>query len=174
MFHKASSRRLSLSVCGVCSLFAAAVLLAATTMAQESTPAPPARKAAKQAVHPVVAILRQQEAAWNDGDIVRFMQHYWKSDRLTFSSTGTTTRGWENTLANYRRRYPTTEKMGRTRFTNLEVFPLGDTAALVLGQWFLERQPDPLRGNFSVVFQKIDGRWVIIHDHTSRATETKE
>lgn len=170
MFHNASSRRLSLSVCGGCAIFAAAVLLVGTTMAQQ----PPVQQSAKKKVHPVVAILRDQEAAWNDGDIVRFMQHYWKSDRLTFSSTGTTTRGWENTLANYRRRYPTTEKMGRTRFTNLEVFPLGDTAALVLGQWFLKRQPDPLHGNFSVVFRKIDGRWVIIHDHTSRATEPKE
>ena len=123
---------------------------------------------------PVLEVIRDQEAAWNDGDIDRFMQHYCKSDRLTFSSGGTTTRGWENTMANYRRRYPTKEKMGRVRFDNLEVFSLGDTAALVLGEFFLKRQSDPLRGNFSLVFEKIDGRWVIIHDHTSRATEKKK
>ena len=128
------------------------------------------RQPSQSGEHPVLAILRDQQSAWNDGDIERFMQHYWKSDRLTFSSTGKTTRGWENTLADYRRRYPSVEKMGNTRFENLEVFPLGDKAALVLGQWFLTRQPDPLKGNFSVVFQQIEGRWVIIHDHTSRAT----
>jgi len=61
--------------------------------------------------------------------------------------------------------------MGKTRFYDLEVYPLCDEAALVLGRWFLNRQPDPLKGNFSVVFQKIDGRWVIIHDHTSRVVE---
>ena len=122
--------------------------------------------------HPVLAILRDQQSAWNGGDVERFMQHYWKSDRLTFSSAGKTTRGWENTLADYRRRYPSVEKMGKTRFENLEVFALGDKAALVLGRWFLSREPDPLEGNFSVVFQQIDGRWVIIHDHTSRAEGT--
>ncbi len=127
------------------------------------------RQPSQPGEHPVLAILRDQQSAWNDGDIERFMQHYWKSDRLTFSSTGKTTRGWDNTLANYRRRYPSVEKMGKTRFENLEVFPLGENAALVLGQWFLSRQPDPLQGNFSVVFQQIEGRWVIIHDHTSRA-----
>jgi ketosteroid isomerase-like protein len=121
--------------------------------------------------HPVLLILRDQESAWNEGDIERFMEHYWKSDSLTFSSTGATTRGWEDTLANYRKRYPTVEKMGKTRFYELEVYPLCDEAALVLGRWSLSRQPDPLEGNFSVVFRKIDGRWVIIHDHTSRVSD---
>ncbi len=132
---------------------------------------PSASKGVLAGEHPVLSILRDQESAWNEGDIERFMEHYWKSDNLTFSSTGTTTRGWEETLANYRRRYPTVEKMGKTRFYDLEVYPLCDEAALVLGRWFLNRQPDPLKGNFSVVFQKIDGRWVIIHDHTSRVAE---
>ena len=132
---------------------------------------PSASKGVLAGEHPVLSILRDQESAWNEGDIERFMGHYWKSDSLTFSSTGITTRGWEETLANYRRRYPTVEKMGKTRFYDLEVYPLCDEAALVLGRWFLNRQPDPLKGNFSVIFQKIDGRWVIIHDHTSRVAE---
>ena len=143
-----------------------AVIFSAKAGSQQST--------SKAELPPVIAVLRQQEAAWNDGDINRFMEHYWKTDKLTFSSGGTTTRGWENTLNNYRRRYPTKEKMGKVRFDNLEVFPLGETAALVLGRYFLERKPEPLQGNFSLVFQKIDGRWVIIHDHTSQSPEKKE
>lgn len=123
---------------------------------------------------PVLSILRVQVEAWNDGDIERFMEYYWKSDDLTFSSGGKITRGWSQTLANYKRRYPTPEKMGRTRFDDLEVFPLGDDAALVLGEWHLERQTNPMHGNFSLVFQKIDGEWLIIHDHTSRAPEEGE
>jgi beta-aspartyl-peptidase (threonine type) len=132
---------------------------------------PPASKVVLAREHPVLFILQDQESAWNEGDIERFMGYYWKSDSLTFSSTGATTRGWEETLANYRKRYPTVEKMGKTRFYDLEVYPLCDEAALVLGRWSLSRQPDPLKGNFSVVFRKIEGRWVIIHDHTSRVSE---
>jgi beta-aspartyl-peptidase (threonine type) len=119
----------------------------------------------------VETILRAQEDAWNQGDIDTFMEHYWNSDDLTFSSSGKTTRGWAGTLSQYRERYPTREKMGRLTLGGLEITPIGDSAALVLGQWSLERESEPVSGNFSLVVRKLDDRWLIIHDHTSRKTE---
>jgi uncharacterized protein (TIGR02246 family) len=119
----------------------------------------------------VEAILRAQEVAWNEGSIEAFMEHYWTSDDLTFSSVGKTTRGWEATLNRYRERYPTREQMGRLTLDGLEITPLGDSAALVLGHWELERDTEPVSGNFSLVVRKFDDRWLIIHDHTSRLTE---
>jgi hypothetical protein len=54
----------------------------------------------------VEAVLRAQEQSWNRGDIDAFVDHYWKSDELTFSSGGKTTRGWTETLNRYwRSRY---------------------------------------------------------------------
>ena len=114
------------------------------------------------------SILSQQADAWNRGDIGGFMQHYWKSDELTFSSGGRTTRGWEITKENYKKRYPTREQMGHLSFGAIEVTSLGDSAALLLGRWHLEREPAPIGGNFSLVFRRIDGAWVIVHDHTSQ------
>jgi ketosteroid isomerase-like protein len=114
------------------------------------------------------SILSEQATAWNRGDIDGFMQHYWKSEDLTFSSGGHTTRGWQTTQDNYKLRYPTRERMGKLTFDQLEAFPLGETAALLLGHWHLDRT-GPVGGNFSLVFRKIDGAWVIVHDHTSRA-----
>jgi beta-aspartyl-peptidase (threonine type) len=122
----------------------------------------------------IEAVLRLQAEAWNAGDIDRFMEHYWKSDELTFSAGGQTTRGWKNTLERYRQRYPTIEKMGRLTFDQLEIQPLGETAAAVLGRWHLARDSDELGGNFSLVVRKIDGRWLIVHDHTSRAEKPAE
>jgi ketosteroid isomerase-like protein len=119
----------------------------------------------------VESVLRAQQEAWNRGDVDEFMEHYWNSDDLTFSSAGTTTRGWTATLNRYRERYPTTEKMGRVNFSDLEITPLGDSAALVLGQWNLERESEPLSGNFTLVLRKFDDRWLIVHDHTSRLTD---
>jgi ketosteroid isomerase-like protein len=116
-------------------------------------------------------ILSEQAAAWNRGDIDGFMQHYWKSEDLTFSSGGHTTRGWQTTKDGYKLRYPTRERMGHLTFDGLEVFPLGDSAALLLGHWHLDRD-GPVGGNFSLVFRKIDGAWVIVHDHTSRTPES--
>lgn len=117
---------------------------------------------------PINAVLRAQAAAWNRGDIDAFMEHYWKSDRLTFSSGGKTTRGWSNTKANYKRRYPTRKAMGTVSFSKIEVSPLGDSAALVLGRWRLKRETEPVGGNFSLVFRRVAGKWLIVHDHTSR------
>jgi ketosteroid isomerase-like protein len=119
----------------------------------------------------VESVLRTQEEAWNRGDVDAFMEHYWKSDDLTFSSGGKTTRGWNATRDRYREKYPTREKMGRVGFSGLEITPLGDSAALVLGEWKLDRESEPLSGNFSIVFRKLDGRWVVAHDHTSLLAE---
>jgi beta-aspartyl-peptidase (threonine type) len=117
----------------------------------------------------LTALLTEQAKCWNAADIGAFMQYYWNSDELTFSSGGTTRRGWDATLRRYRQRYPTAERMGQLTFSDLEVRRLGETAALVLGRWHLSRDPDAIGGNFSLVFEKIDDRWVIVHDHTSQA-----
>jgi ketosteroid isomerase-like protein len=119
----------------------------------------------------IESVLRTQEQAWNAGDIDAFMEHYWKSDELTFSSGGDTTRGWTATLNRYRERYPTRDKMGRLTLSDFEITPLGDSAAMVLGRWQVERDSEPLSGNFSLVMRKIDDRWVVVHDHTSRKEE---
>jgi uncharacterized protein (TIGR02246 family) len=119
----------------------------------------------------IEAVLNTQQEAWNRGDIDAFMEHYWKSGDLTFSSGGETTRGWNETLARYRERYSTPEKMGRLKLSDFEITTLGESAALVLGEWRVERDDEPLAGNFSLVLRKMDGRWVIVHDHTSRRVE---
>jgi beta-aspartyl-peptidase (threonine type) len=119
----------------------------------------------------VGAVLVEQVDAWNRGDIDSFAEHYWKSDDVTFSSGGQTTRGWQATVDGYRERYPTPETMGQVTLSNLEITPLGNSAAMVLGEWKLERESDPIGGNFTLLFRRIDDRWVIVHDHTSRRAE---
>jgi beta-aspartyl-peptidase (threonine type) len=116
-------------------------------------------------------VLQAQQEAWNAGDIDQFMEHYWRSDDLTFSSSGKLTRSWTATLENYKVRYPSRSDMGTLDFQDLEVRSLGTEAALVLGNWHLSREAGDVGGNFSVIFQRVDGKWVIIHDHTSRAEQ---
>jgi ketosteroid isomerase-like protein len=113
------------------------------------------------------AILERQAEAWNRGDIDGFMQDYWQSEELTFSSGGQTRQGWTATRERYRANYPTRAEMGTLRFTVNQTQMLGTDAGLVLGQWDLARASGPIGGNFSLVFRRIDGRWVIVHDHTS-------
>ncbi|MFN5321009.1 MAG: YybH family protein [Planctomycetota bacterium] len=118
----------------------------------------------------IVKVLELQRAAWNRGDILEFMETYWKDDRLTFSGGGQTMRGWQATLERYQKSYPR-EKMGQLRFDEIECELLAPDAALVLGNWHLDLKGERKDGNFSLVMKKNAGRWLIIHDHSSTLVE---
>lgn len=112
------------------------------------------------------SIVQRQENAWNRGDIDGFMEGYWKSDKLTFSSGGETRRGWETTRNRYKMNYPDKATMGKLTFSKLEVEVLSDELALMLGDWKIVANK-PSEGNFSLLWRKIAGTWVIVHDHSS-------
>jgi ketosteroid isomerase-like protein len=114
----------------------------------------------------IESLLATQDAFWNAEDIEGFMQTYWKSDALTFSGGGKTTRGWQATLDRYRKGYPKGQ-MGQLHFDQLETTLLGDKVALVLGRWYLDNQGEKKEGNFSLVMKKFDEGWKIVHDHSS-------
>jgi beta-aspartyl-peptidase (threonine type) len=119
----------------------------------------------------VRAVLDAQENAWNRGDLVDFMTGYWKDDRLTFFSGDTITSGWQKTYDRYQQRYRADGKeMGRLSFSDIQIEPLGDTAAFVRGRWKLTMKDGKTpNGLFTLFFRRIDGNWRIVHDHTSVA-----
>ena len=118
-------------------------------------------------------VLTEQAAAWNRGDLEAFMDGYWRSPDLVFTSGGNVQRGWQTTLDRYVASYGTSpETMGRLTFSELEIHPLGDGAAWALGRWALEYEGGESPGGvFTLVFREIDGRWLIVHDHTSSDPE---
>jgi ketosteroid isomerase-like protein len=118
-------------------------------------------------------VLTEQAAAWNRGDLEAFMDGYWRSEDLVFTSGGNVQRGWQTTLDRYVESYGTSpETMGRLTFSDLEIHPLGDGAAWALGRWALEYDSGASPGGiFTLVFREIDGRWLIVHDHTSSDPE---
>ncbi len=82
----------------------------------------------------IAQILTRQTAAWNEGDLEKFMATYWKSKDLTFSGGGKTTRGWQGTLDRYRSRYAPPNEMGKLHFNKLEISIIEKNAALVFGR----------------------------------------
>jgi ketosteroid isomerase-like protein len=114
-------------------------------------------------------VLDDQVAAWNRGDIPGFMEGYDKSKSTTFVSS-TITKGHAEVLANYRKRYPTPQKMGTLRFSDLEIRPLGSDYAAVIGRFHLNRSADAggeASGIFTLLFYKTGKGWKVIMDHTS-------
>jgi ketosteroid isomerase-like protein len=112
-------------------------------------------------------LLDDQVAAWNRGDVVAFMEGYWKSPQTTFSGGSGVLRGWQAVLERYRCQYPDRAAMGRLLFSDLEISLLAPNAALVLGHWQLERAQDRPGGVFTLVLRKLPEGWRIVHDHTS-------
>lgn len=111
--------------------------------------------------------LDDQTAAWNRGDIESFMKGYWENDLLMFIGKSGVTYGWSNTLNNYKKGYPDTAAMGQLIFTLLQVKKLSKKYYHITGKWYLKRSIGDLNGHFTLLFQKVNGRWVIISDHSS-------
>jgi ketosteroid isomerase-like protein len=115
----------------------------------------------------IETLLQQQADAWNRGDIDAFMQTYWKSDKLLFSNANGVTYGWQPTLDNYKKRYPSREAMGQLTFEVINLQKLNKKTAMMIGSWELERKNDNPGGRFMLIWKKIKGEWKIIADQTS-------
>ena len=118
----------------------------------------------------ILSVLDRQAEAWNKGDIAGYMQGYWESDSLAFTSGGTVSRGWRATFNKYSTKYDSKEKMGTLTFTDIEVSILSDDAAWVLGKWRLVRLKDQPHGIFTLILKKLGNKWKVVHDHTSSTT----
>ncbi len=114
----------------------------------------------------VLKHMATQQDSWNRGDVRGFMDYYWKSDSLKFIGSRGITYGWQKTLDNYLKAYPDKAAMGILKFTIVEASLLSDTAVYVIGKWELQKEK-PVGGHFTLMWKKINGRWVIVSDHTS-------
>lgn len=112
-------------------------------------------------------LLADQEMAWNKGDLESFMQGYWENDSLMFIGKSGVHYGWKETLANYKKGYPDTTSMGKLRFDILQAKRLSDDYFFVVGKWFLQRSIGDVGGHFTLLFQKIKNKWLIVADHSS-------
>jgi len=113
------------------------------------------------------AIMAKQELAWNRGELVDFMEGYWKSDSLRFIGSKGLTYGWQKTLDNYKKGYPDLDAMGKLKFTIISVEQLSGKSAYVIGKWYLTRTIGDLSGHYTLLWKKIQGKWVIVADHSS-------
>ncbi|TQV88144.1 YybH family protein [Aliikangiella coralliicola] len=111
-------------------------------------------------------IMRQQESAWNEGNLESFMQAYWQSEQLKFVGKNGIKYGWQATLDNYKKTYHDKAAMGELKFDILSVEVQSDSA-FVLGKWSLKRKTDNPSGFYTLLWKKIDGKWKIVIDHSS-------
>jgi len=114
-------------------------------------------------------ILDEQTAAWNRGDLMGFMQGYWRSPEVTFFSGDSIIKGWEPTLQRYRDKYQGAgQQMGQLSFTDENIEMLGPNAALVTARWHLVMTDGKkLQGLTTLLCKRLAEGWRIVHDHSS-------
>jgi hypothetical protein len=109
-------------------------------------------------------VMEAQEIAWNKHDLESFMQGYWKSETLKFYGSKGLTLGWESTLANYKKGYPTKADSGTLNFVINDISKIEGDNYWVMGEYHLKREVGDANGVFIIIFKKIDGHWKIIAD----------
>ena len=112
----------------------------------------------------ILAVLQEQQEAWNAYELEAFMQGYWKSEDLKFYGSSGVTKGWKATLARYHKAYPSKEHTGTLKFVIHEIQPIEDASYYVMGEYHLEGSVGNANGVFMIIFKKIDGQWKIISD----------
>jgi ketosteroid isomerase-like protein len=115
----------------------------------------------------IKAVLNQQVADWNNGNIDSFMQSYWQNDSLMFIGKNGITYGWIKTMENYKKGYPDTAAMGKLNFTVLQVKKIDVNNYFVVGKWYLTRSIGNVGGHFTLLWKKIKNKWLIVADHSS-------
>ena len=114
-------------------------------------------------------LMKQQEDAWNNGNIENFMNVYWKNDSLVFIGKSGINYGWDKTFSNYKNSYKTKEQMGTLEFKNLICNTINDSTQIVTGKWSLKRNDSigNINGFYSLIWVKKQTGWKITYDHTS-------
>lgn len=109
-------------------------------------------------------IMNDQQVAWSKHDLEGFMQGYWKSDSLKFYGSRGITYGWQNTLDNYKKGYPTKAESGTLKFVINDISKIETASYWVMGEYHLTRDIGDAKGTFIIIFKKIDGVWKIVAD----------
>lgn len=117
----------------------------------------------------IAAMLQRSSADWNRGDLAGFMSDYVKDSTVGYVSGGHVQYGWQPLYDHYQATYFAPDKSRDSlAFEEVHVRPLAADLALCTARFKLLRAGAvTASGPFTLVVQKRDGRWRILHDHTS-------
>ncbi|MFL6726386.1 MAG: YybH family protein [Sphingomicrobium sp.] len=115
----------------------------------------------------ILTVIQHMEDAWNRGDFRGYMEGFEKPG-VVFISGGKFQDGWQGTLDHYIRDYGgSPERRGRLHFYNMKMDLLAPDAAMLIGQYRLERGTRVTEGVNTRLFRKIKGKWLITMNHVS-------
>jgi hypothetical protein len=115
----------------------------------------------------ILSVVNHMEAAWNRGNFRGYMAGF-KNPDVVFVSGGKFQAGWQGTLNHYIRDYGgSADRRGKLHFYNMKIDVLSPTAAMLVGQYRLERGARITEGVNTRLFRKFHGHWLITMNHVS-------
>jgi len=142
-----------------------AILLPLAALIALAAPATAASPNTERAA--ILATIAHMEKAWNRGDFRGYMAGF-KNPDVVFVSSGKFQEGWQGTLDHYVRDYGgSIRRRGRLHFYNMKIDLLAPDAAMLVGQYRLERGARVTEGVNTRLFRKVRGKWLITMNHVS-------
>jgi len=115
------------------------------------------------------ALINQLQVDWNGGDMTAYLDAYWNNADFSLMFGDKAVRGWQPVSDMFRSTWTTEEAMGNFQTSNVEVRFTGTDLAIASGGFEHVFPTETIVGSFTHVFRRFeDGRWLIIHEHTSR------
>ena len=117
----------------------------------------------------VSEMLARSARDWNRGDLAGFMSDYAHDSLTSYISGGHAQYGWQALYDRYQARY-FAPGMSRDSllFEEVRVRPLAPPFAFATARFALRRGDSLVAsGPYTLVLERRDGRWLILHDHTS-------
>ncbi len=108
--------------------------------------------------------------AWQVGDVAAMHKYYADDATWVAGTYDPPIAGWQNYVPKYEQSRVGISAVQLIR-KNTDIFHYGDTAWASY-QWefqgFVGGKPTNARGQTTLIFVKHDGRWLIVHNHTSQ------
>jgi len=148
---------------------ALALVACAPAVASRYTPSAADRSRAHDEI---VAMLATSAANWNRGDLDAFVADYMPGAETTYIGSRGVLRGPAAIRAAYAPRFAPGGMRDSLSFELVDVDPLAPDVLNVIATYILARHVNgrdsvTARGPTSLVMRRIDGRWRIVHDHSS-------
>lgn len=123
---------------------------------------------ARVALDQICAMMARSAAAWNRGDLDTFVADYMSGDGTTFIGRRGVVRGPAAIREVYAPRFGPGGVHDSLSFENVEVDLLAPDVANTIAWYVLARGDSVIaRGPTSLVMRRVEGRWKIVHDHSS-------
>ena len=118
------------------------------------------------------AMLERAAVNWNRGDLDAFMSDYLPSDSTTYVGGRGLVRGPAAIRNSYARLFTGEIVRDSLSFTILDVDPVAADVANLIARYTLARRVAgrdsvTASGPTSLLVRRVDGRWRIVHDHSS-------